>query len=92
MPPMLTFTPRTQPDPAADAIRAHLYKLLEPSTYERLRPVQPDDPAERIPHPAEVQDAALRRYLEARNQKSRIDEAFAVEAEPVIADAIEGVA
>ena len=87
MPPVLTFTPRTQPDPALDQMRAHLYRLLEPVTYDRLRPADVT-----VPHPAVIQDKAIRRYLEARNARERADGAFKRDAVPVYPDVVEGVA
>ena len=87
MPPVLTFTPRTQPDPALDQMRAHLYRLLEPVTYDRLRPADVT-----VPHPAVVQDKAIRRYLEARNARERINGAFALNQMPEYSDVVEGVA
>ena len=87
MPPVLTFTPRTQPDPALDQMRSHLYRLLEPVTYDRLRPAGDD-----VEHPAVAQDKAIRRYLEARNERERINGAFALTQTPEYPDVMEGAA
>lgn len=70
MPPFLTYTPREMPDPAADQLRAHLAKLLDPSTYRRLVPADPD-----VQHPAVEQDRYLRQYLETRNRLDRTNRA-----------------
>lgn len=75
MPPVLTYAPRAAVDPAADELRNHLYRLLEPSTYWRLAPADPS-----VPHPATEQGGYLRRYLETRNHVDRVNRAAMVVA------------
>ena len=62
----LTFFAPNLTDPVADAMRDHIATLLEPVTYERLKPTDAD-----VPHPVVAYDKELRAHLETRNRNDR---------------------
>lgn len=65
-------------DPVADAMRDHIAKLLEPVTYERLKPTNGA-------HPVELHQARLRKHLQARSLRERVSAAMESGEMPVTA-------